>query len=107
MPRNSHAGRIRPDERDTDDAVTTLGASLPVRKTNKNKRKPGKANVKRRHRSKSIHLSSERWPDMKTNKNKRKPGKSNISKARVVIFLILILISAFASHATVMVQFIF
>jgi hypothetical protein len=29
MPRNQHAGRIRPDERDTDDAATTLGASLP------------------------------------------------------------------------------
>jgi hypothetical protein len=29
MPRNQHAGRIRLDECDTDDAVTTLGASLP------------------------------------------------------------------------------
>jgi hypothetical protein len=29
MPRNQHAGRIRPDEHDTDDAVTTL-ASLKV-----------------------------------------------------------------------------
>jgi hypothetical protein len=29
MRRNQHAGRIRPDERDTDDAVTTFGASLP------------------------------------------------------------------------------